>query len=152
MVALGTVVSLSLAQLAPPVIGGLLIGVAVALLWLSNGRNAGISGILGGVLELEREDLGWRSAFLVGLIAGGLGISRLAPSLFSWEAPHSILLVSASGLLVGFGTRLGGGCTSGHGLCGISRLSQRSLVATGVFMALGMVATYLLRHALGGAA
>ena len=138
-------------HLVPAVVGGLLIGIAVAGLWVLNGRAAGISGIFGGVLELDRPDLPWRSAFIFGLVLGGLLVSRLAPRFFSWDAPHSGALVVASGLLVGFGTRLGSGCTSGHGLCGISRLSGRSIVATLVFMALGMVAVFVLRHAVGGA-
>jgi uncharacterized membrane protein YedE/YeeE len=121
----------------------------VALLWLLLGRTAGISGILGGVLELERDDLPWRAAFLAGLAVGGWALSHLAPQLFSWEAPRSAVVV-ASGVLVGFGTRLGGGCTSGHGLCGLSRLSPRSLAATALFMGLGMVAVFVARHALGG--
>ena len=137
------------AQYAPPLVGGLLIGLSASMLWLLTGRAAGISGILGGVLELERSDLRWRSAFLAGLGLGGVLLGRLAPGLFAWDSSASLALLIGSGLLVGFGTRLGNGCTSGHGLCGVSRLSPRSLVATGVFMALGMVSVYLLRHALG---
>ncbi|MBS2026427.1 MAG: YeeE/YedE family protein [Deltaproteobacteria bacterium] len=139
-------------HLVPAAVGGVLTGLAVAGLWVLNGRAAGISGIFGGVLELDRPDLPWRSAFLGGLALGGLVLSRLAPRFFTWDVPHSSALLIASGLLVGFGTRLGSGCTSGHGLCGISRLSGRSIVATLVFMALGMVAVFVLRHALGGAA
>jgi len=138
-------------HVGPAIVGGLLIGLAVAGLWLFNGRAAGISGIFGGVLELERPDLPWRGAFIGGLALGGLVLSRIEPRLFAWDAPHSSALVVASGLLVGFGTRLGGGCTSGHGLCGISRLSPRSVVATLVFMALGMVAVFVARQAMGGA-
>ena len=132
-----------------PAIGGLLIGLSVATLWIVNGRTAGISGILGGVLELDREELPWRGTFLAGLALGGFALGRLAPALFAWEAPASLGMLTGAGLLVGFGTRLGGGCTSGHGLCGVSRLSPRSLVATATFMALGMVSVYVVRHALG---
>jgi uncharacterized membrane protein YedE/YeeE len=130
-------------------IGGLMIGAAVALLWVLNGRQAGISGIAGGLLAPERGETGWRLWFLAGLIGGGALLVRLHPAWFAFAQPESLLGLAGAGLLVGFGTRLGGGCTSGHGLCGVSRLSLRSLVATGVFMAAGMAAVFVARHLLG---
>lgn len=132
--------------------GGLLIGTAAALLLLGNGRIAGISGILGGVLARIPEMRGRAEglAFLAGLI--GL------PALYALTAGAPAITVTASvpllvtgGLLVGFGTRLGGGCTSGHGICGLSRLSPRSLVATGVFMGVAAAVVFVLRHLIGGA-
>ncbi len=130
--------------------GGLLIGASVAALWVLNGRAAGISGIVGDLLQPARGDLRWRIWFLAGLVLGGLVLGRLASGWFTWDAPHSAGLLIVAGLLVGFGTRLGSGCTSGHGLCGVSRLSKRSIVATGVFMALGALSVLLARHLLGG--
>lgn len=132
--------------------GGLLIGTAAALLLLGNGRIAGISGILGGVLARIPEMRGQAEglAFLAGLI--GL------PALYALTAGAPAITVTASvpllvtgGLLVGFGTRLGGGCTSGHGICGLSRLSPRSLVATGAFMGVAAAVVFVLRHLIGGA-
>ncbi len=136
-------------QVLQPIAGGLLIGAAVAGLWICNGRNAGISGILGGILELDRLDLAWRSCFLAGLGLGGFILGRIAPGWFAVDAPASLGVVMGAGLLVGFGTRMGGGCTSGHGLCGVSRLAPRSLAATGIFMALGMVSVFVVRHLMG---
>lgn len=132
--------------------GGLLIGVSVAALWIALGRVAGISGIVGELLRPTRGDAGWRLAFVAGLVGGGALMRVVAPSAFPTVAPGSLTLLAVAGALVGFGTRLGNGCTSGHGLCGMSRLSPRSLVATGVFMALGMAAVWVARHLLGGAA
>jgi uncharacterized protein len=131
-------------------IGGALIGLAAVLLTLFTGRIAGISGIFGGCLNLNSGDKGWRIAFIAGLIlaplAGGLvGFPLAAP-----EMPASYLVIVAAGLLVGFGTRLGGGCTSGHGVCGIARLSPRSIVATAIFMVVAVVVVALTRHGLGG--
>jgi uncharacterized membrane protein YedE/YeeE len=129
-------------------VGGALIGLAAVLLMLLNGRIAGVSGILGEALT--GEDRGWRLAFLAGLIAAPLllgAISRPVPT--PWM-PSSFAIVIAAGLLVGFGTRLGGGCTSGHGVCGIARLSPRSITATLVFMATAMVVVAAMRHGLGG--
>jgi uncharacterized membrane protein YedE/YeeE len=131
-------------------IGGALIGLAAVLLTLFTGRIAGISGIFGGCLSLGAGDKGWRIAFIAGLIlaplAGGLvGFPLAAP-----EMPASYVVIVAAGLLVGFGTRLGGGCTSGHGICGIARLSPRSIAATGIFMGAAIVVVALTRHVLGG--
>jgi len=129
-------------------VGGILLGLASALFILVNGRILGISGILGGMLTLKRSDAGWRVAFMLGMLA--------APATLGWVLPPDLLsapridagyaLVVIAGLLVGFGTRLGSGCTSGHGVCGLSRLSPRSLVATGSFMAAGFAMVYVMRH------
>ena len=113
-----------------------------------NGRIAGISGILGGLTQPRHEDRAWRIAFLAGLIAAPLLYSLVASSTPITIASSPVLLISA-GLLVGFGTRLGGGCTSGHGVCGIARLSRRSLVATAGFMVSAMIVVFLVRHGLG---
>ena len=125
-------------------VGGALIGLAAVLLMLLNGRIAGVSGILGEALS--GEDRGWRLAFLVGLIAAPLLLGAVGRPLPTPWMPSSWAIVIAAGLLVGFGTRLGGGCTSGHGVCGISRLSIRSFVATATFMATGIVTVFLMRH------
>lgn len=125
--------------------GGALIGLAAAVFVLFNGRIAGISGILGGLLKPRRGDIGWRLAFIGGLIG--------APIIYSvvWRLPDihieaSPLTLIIAGLIVGFGTRIGSGCTSGHGVCGISRLSPRSIVATLTFMAMGFITVFLVRH------
>lgn len=132
-------------------LGGLLIGIAAAAFMLLNGRVAGISGILGGLLRWQPQDRFCRLAFLIGLV--------LAPLLYAStrqmtdiriDASYPLLLVA--GMLVGFGTRLGGGCTSGHGICGVARRSLRSWVATGVFMGVAIITVYLARHGLGNAA
>ncbi|MGM0575439.1 MAG: YeeE/YedE family protein [Myxococcota bacterium] len=136
--------------IVPSLIGGILIGVAAALLMLFNGRIAGISGILGGLLKGARgSDARWRGAFVGGLVAGGLVMAALRPDLFANDLGRSLPFVVVAGLLVGFGTRLGSGCTSGHGVCGISRLSPRSLVATLAFMATGLLGAWI-GHALDG--
>ncbi|WP_119153378.1 YeeE/YedE family protein [Caldimonas tepidiphila] len=132
---------------AEALLGGVLIGLAAAMFVLLNGRIAGISGVLGGLLRPARGDLGWRLAFVAGLLA-----APLAWALF-WPLPPvrveaGTVLLAAAGLLVGVGTRYGAGCTSGHGVCGLSRLSPRSLLATVVFMAAGFATVYLVRHLL----
>ncbi len=130
-------------------LGGLLIGLAAALLWLTNGRIAGISGIVGNLPSARPGDLFWRVSFLAGLIVAPLLYAALAGRpIIRLDASMPIILVG--GLLVGFGTRLGGGCTSGHGVCGLARLSPRSLVATCLFMAAGFVTVLLTRHVMGG--
>jgi hypothetical protein len=131
-------------------IGGVLIGLSAVLLMLLTGRLAGISGIFSGLLNLRGEDKGWRMAFIAGLIlapviAGWVGYGMAPPKL-----PASWAVIVAAGLLVGFGTRLGGGCTSGHGICGIGLLSVRSIVATIVFMATAVMTVAIMRHMLGG--
>lgn len=128
--------------------GGLLIGLAAAMLALLNGRIAGISGVLGGLFKPKRGDVGWRVAFISGLIVAPLvyGLFSALPAV-QIDAGYGALM--AAGLLVGVGTRYGSGCTSGHGVCGLSRLSPRSLVATLTFMGAGFVTVFLLRHLLG---
>ena len=129
-------------------IGGLLIGVSAALFLLLNGRIAGISGILGGALEQASADGAWRYAFLAGLVAAPAAWAAFVPVTVEIEASTPLLI--AAGLLVGFGTRLGSGCTSGHGVCGISRLSMRSIIATVTFMAFGFLTVFVMRHMIGG--
>jgi len=128
--------------------GGVLLGVASAVFILVNGRILGISGIVGGLLGPKPGDAGWRIAFLLGMLA--------APATFLLVAPAGFLpapridagygAIVAAGLMVGFGTQYGSGCTSGHGVCGLSRLSPRSLVATLAFMGMGFVTVFLVRH------
>ena len=128
--------------------GGLLLGLASALFILLNGRILGISGILGGLLKRQPGDIGWRMAFVLGMLAAPLTLGLIAPAGLV-SAPRieaSYLLVVVAGLLVGYGTRMGSGCTSGHGVCGLSRLSPRSMMATASFMAAGFVIVYLMRH------
>lgn len=125
--------------------GGLLIGVAVSILLLVNGKIAGISGILGQALSINIKANSWRIAFLLGLV-----ISPLVYGLFYPLPPFKLsgnsLTIIAAGLLVGFGTRLGNGCTSGHGVCGVARLSVRSIIATITFIAFGMLTVFFIRH------
>ena len=125
--------------------GGILIGLAAALFILLNGRIAGISGIIGGLLRPNKGDIGWRFAFIAGLVLAPVvyGIFYELPAA-QIDASSGILIVA--GLLVGVGTRYGSGCTSGHGVCGISRLSPRSIAATIIFMAAGFVTVFLLKH------
>ncbi len=130
--------------------GGLLLGLASALFILINGRILGISGILGGLLVPRMGDIGWRLAFLAGMFAAPLVVLAIAPSGLI-QTPHidaGYAFIAFAGLLVGFGTRLGSGCTSGHGVCGLSRMSPRSMVATATFMAAGFLTVYVVRHAL----
>ncbi|MHA6913466.1 YeeE/YedE family protein [Ralstonia pseudosolanacearum] len=134
---------------APALIGGLAIGAAAAMLVLFNGRIAGISGILDGLLERPRGDMAWRLAFLAGLIgapvlAAAFGRPLVPDIGAGWGE------VLAAGFVVGLGTRYAGGCTSGHGVCGLSRGSLRSLVATATFMAAGVLTVFVQRHMLGG--
>jgi uncharacterized protein len=130
--------------------GGALIGLASGLLLLVNGKIAGISGIVGGVLQPQRGETPWRLTFLAGLIGGGLVMMALMPERFAIDIDRSLLAVAAAGVLVGIGTRLGNGCTSGHGVCGNSRLSKRSLAATITFMTTGAL-TVLAFRSFGGA-
>jgi hypothetical protein len=128
--------------------GGLLLGVAAAMFILVNGRVLGISGIVGGLLVPKKGDAGWRVAFLLGLAAAPL-IFRMVMPADLVHAPRidaGYLAVVVAGLLVGVGTRYGSGCTSGHGVCGLSRLSPRSLLATITFMAAGFLTVFVLRH------
>jgi uncharacterized membrane protein YedE/YeeE len=125
--------------------GGALLGVSAALFVLLNGRVAGISGVLGGLLRPGTGDLGWRVAFVAGLLLAS-SVYGLLGTLPDYTIESGSIELVVAGVLVGFGTRLGSGCTSGHGVCGISRLSPRSLVATGCFMASGVLTVFLLRH------
>lgn len=130
-------------------LGGALIGLGASLLLLADGRIAGISGILGGALSSASDDRLWRTLFLAGLVAGCLVVRSAgdgAAIVLSGSAPRLVF----AGLLVGFGTRLGNGCTSGHGVCGIARLSPRSIAATLTFMAFGTLTVFVARHVLGG--
>ena len=129
-------------------LGGILVGIAAASFLLLNGRIVGISGILGGLLAPAKGDIAWRLAFLLGLI-GAPAVWVLGTELppIEIEAGYPALIIA--GLLVGIGTRYGSGCTSGHGVCGLSRLSLRSLAATLSFMAAGFVTVYVIRHLLG---
>jgi uncharacterized membrane protein YedE/YeeE len=129
--------------------GGALIGLAAALFVLANGRVAGVSGVLGGLLTPRRGDIGWRLAFVLGLVGAPL-VYTLAAALPAPRIDAGSTALIAAGLLVGVGTRVGSGCTSGHGVCGMSRLSPRSLVATLLFMGAGFATVFVLRHLIGG--
>ena len=127
-------------------IGGMLIGLAAALLLLLNGRISGISGIVGGLLTPKSSEVGWRVVFLVGLLLGAFGYVLVTGGALPVRLQASMPILIVAGLLVGFGTRFGSGCTSGHGLCGIGRLSKRSIVASVVFFGVAMVTVFLTRH------
>ena len=128
--------------------GGVFIGIAAAMFVLLNGRIAGISGILGGLLQPVRGDAAWRLAFILGLVAAPAAYLLAGPlPKAQIDAGWGALVVA--GLLVGFGTRYGSGCTSGHGVCGLSRLSPRSLAATAAFMGAGFLTVFVVRHLLG---
>lgn len=132
--------------------GGALIGLAAALMLAVNGRILGVSGIAAGLVASATSggERLLRVAFLLGMLAGGIAIGRLFPQALPGALTSNQWVLGVAGVAVGFGTRLGGGCTSGHGVCGMARLSPRSLVATGAFMAAGIVTVYLIRHVLGG--
>ena len=129
-------------------VGGVLIGLAAAMLLLLNGRLSGISGIVGGMMAPKTSDVGWRAAFIVGLLLGPFIYILVTGGALLLEMQASVPVLVVAGLLVGFGTRLGSGCTSGHGVCGIARLSKRSIVATAVFFAVAMLTVFLTRHVL----
>jgi uncharacterized membrane protein YedE/YeeE len=129
--------------------GGLLIGTSAALLLVLNGRIAGISGILGGLLEPACNETGWRMAFLIGTFAAPLIYLAFGGALPPVALDASVPVLIVAGLLVGFGTRLGAGCTSGHGVCGVGRLSPRSIVATLVFTVTAIATVFVSRHAIG---
>lgn len=137
-------------QFLPALLGGLLIGTSASVLLLFNGRVAGISGIAGGLFRPSRGEAGWRIAFLAGLIGGGFLLRAFLPDSFGAAAIDSPLLIVLAGLLVGYGTRLGNGCTSGHGICGISRGSMRGISATLMFMVTGVVTVFVVHNLLGG--
>lgn len=126
-------------------IGGILIGVAAVLLMWLNGRIAGISGILYGVFTRDAAERNWRLLFVAGLVVGGIGVQQFRGVPLITRVDYPLLLLLAAGFLVGVGTRLGSGCTSGHGVCGISRLSNRSIIATLTFIAFGMATATMVR-------
>jgi hypothetical protein len=133
-------------------IGGVVIGLAAASMLMLNGRVAGISGIISGAVGLDDGSgaRSWRLLFLAGLLVGGAAFVVFDPRALASGLDRSPLALAVAGLLVGFGTRLGGGCTSGHGVCGLGQLSGRSLVATLTFMATGAVTVFVVNHLLGG--
>ena len=131
------------------IVGGLMIGTAAAILLWLNGRIAGISGIVGGLVSPTRTDFAWRLLFAVGLVIGVLAYRFSGGSLQDIEITASLPVVIAAGLLVGFGTQMGGGCTSGHGVCGIARFSVRSIAATVTFIVTAGVTLTIARHVLG---
>ncbi len=131
-------------------IGGILIGVSMVLLFWFNGKIAGISGLVGGVLSRKTEDKSWRILFLAGLILSGFLYQIVEPDVYPGMPVRSSIILIVGGFLVGFGTRMGNGCTSGHGLFGLARLSPRSFVATFVFMTFAILTVYLVRHVYGG--
>ncbi len=132
-------------------IGGALIGASASMMLALNGRIAGISGVLGGLVRPQRGDVEWRITFMAGLLAGGVLLALAYPRALVATSASPIALTVIAGLLVGFGTQLGGGCTSGHGVCGISRFSMRSILATVTFMATGALAAFIVQHVLGSA-
>ena len=132
-----------------PLTGGILLGLSAIWLLLTLGRVAGISGIAWG--SIAGPDRGWRWLFLVGLLAGGLLTHNVIGQPVPTESTAPLWLIAASGLLVGLGTRMGGGCTSGHGVCGLGRRSPRSLVVTATFMTLGVITVFIMQSVMGGA-
>ena len=131
-------------------IGGALIGLSAVLLALSTGRIAGISGIFAGLINPHTSDRAWRAAFIAGLIAAPVTATFVGYSVAPPQMPGSYITIITGGLLVGFGARFGSGCTSGHGICGIARLSPRSIAATGVFMMAAIIVVALTHHVFGG--
>lgn len=138
-------------QITGPVVGGLLIGLGAAVMMLFSGRIAGVSGIFSGLLAPRAGDMGWRLAFVAGLVAGGAALFAVSPEIFTSELERSWPAVALGGLLVGFGARMGSGCTSGHGVCGMARLGPRSIVATVTFISSGALVTLLVNQLAGGA-
>jgi len=131
-------------------LGGALIGFAAAALMMLTGRLAGVSGILGGALQVKPADQGWRVAFIAGLIAAPLIAAVAGAPLPRPAMTSSLVLAAVAGLLVGFGSRMGNGCTSGHGVCGFARLSTRSIAATAIFMITAFAVVAIVRHGFGG--
>jgi uncharacterized protein len=129
-------------------VGGALIGLSATVLLMLSGRIAGISSIIGGLVGATRDERTWRGAFLAGLLVGGVVLGLWLPGALTDIPVGSASLMILAGLLVGAGTQIGGGCTSGHGVCGISRFSARSIVATMTFMFTGVIATFVVRHLL----
>ena len=133
-------------------LGGMLIGGAATLMLWANGRIAGISGILGGILISTSGERLWRILFIAGLLGGGLLFTLLSASAIDLQLQASPVLTVIAGLLVGIGTRMGSGCTSGHGICGIARFSKRSFTATAVFIAVGVITVFIIGQLPGAAA
>jgi uncharacterized membrane protein YedE/YeeE len=146
----GVVVTMETFTPVASTLGGVLVGVAATVLLLGLGRIAGVSGIFAGALAARPGETLWRVAFVLGLVAGGVAFARFAPEAFALPAERSLAVVGLAGALVGFGTRLGSGCTSGHGVCGVSRLSPRSLVATLSFVLTGGLTVFVVHHVFGG--
>jgi uncharacterized membrane protein YedE/YeeE len=133
-----------------PLVGGALIGLAASVVLLTHGRVAGISGLFGGLFLPGHDARDFRFSFLAGLLLAGVALELVHPTAFAAVGLAPLPVIAVAGLLVGYGTRLGGGCTSGHGVCGLCRLSRRSLVATMTFMATGMITVFVVRHLAGG--
>ncbi len=131
-------------------VGGILIGLSASAMLIFNGKIAGISGIVGGLMRWDKNDVLWRAAFVAGLVTGGFILKLLAPELLRVAIVRSWGALLLAGLLVGYGARLGNGCTSGHGVCGISRFSSRSFLATVIFIVVGAAVVYAVNHLLGG--
>lgn len=129
-------------------VGGALIGLAAAGMWWLLGRIAGVSSVLGNAFGATGADLAWRLAFIAGLLGSGIVAATVFPGAVHFQMEAGYTLAAAAGLLVGIGTNLGGGCTSGHGVCGVSRLSARSMAATGIFMASGFLVVFVVRDLL----
>jgi hypothetical protein len=133
------------------IVGGVLIGLAASAILIFDGKVAGISGIVGGLLRPLGSDTAWRAWFLGGLLAGGVILRAFDPAAYAFTIQRSTPAILVAGLLVGFGTRLANGCTSGHGVCGVSRLSSRSIGATVIFLITGGITVFAINHLLGGA-
>ena len=131
-----------------PLMGGVLIGLAASLLLLLQGRIFGVTGIISGAFFSGPVDRKWRLAIILGLMSGSALVYLVKPNMFNYSFNSSYLMMAVAGLLVGFGSQLGSGCTSGHGICGLPRLSMRSLVAVGTFMFTGVVTVYIVKHIL----
>jgi uncharacterized membrane protein YedE/YeeE len=130
-------------------LGGVLIGLAASLMMLFNGRVTGISGILAGIIQPKKSDVSWRVSFIAGLLLGGVVLTFLRPEAFFQHSSAQWGDYIFAGLMVGFGTLLGSGCTSGHGVCGISRMSVRSIIATVIFIAFGMLSLLVFKFLRG---
>ncbi len=126
--------------------GGLLIGLSAGLLFLLAGRISGLSGITAGLFTRDREEIQWRAAFIVGLWLGAIIYTAVTGHIMRVDAPSSLILLAVGGFLVGLGTRMGSGCTAGHGICGVARLSKRSVLATIIFFSTALLTVYLVRH------